>query len=236
MRLPARLSLVALVAGAIAGISAPAAQAAFGVSKFESLSCKENAPEGEPGECNAGTPAQFFTQAGGHPNFGITDFTFNEFGTAGNGVKTIRIDLPVGFSTNPQALPLCSMKDFEANLGKAEASHCPASSEAGVQEITVALPGPTLVTLTGTVYNLEPAFGLPLEFGIDIPLPSSDSTCTPSWKAASAGTRKQKPPKRGSRRATTTSTSRSKSRKAFPKAKYRSRARASYSTATPAAD
>ena len=171
MRLPARLSLVALVAGAIAGGSAPAAQAAFGVSRFESLTCKENAPEGKPEECNAGTPAQFFTQAGGHPNFGITDFAFNEFGTAGNGVKAIRIDLPVGFTTNPQALPLCSMKDFEANLGKAEASHCPASSEAGVQELTGVLPGPIFVTLTGKVYNLEPAFGLPLEFGIDIPRP-----------------------------------------------------------------
>ena len=166
------MSLVALVVGAIAGVSAPSAPAAFGVSKFESLTCKENAPEGAPEECNASTPAsQLFAQAGGHPNFGVTDFTFNQFGTAGNGVRTIRIDLPIGFSTNPQALPLCSTKDFEANFGEAEASHCPTSSEAGVQEITVVLPGPTFVTLTGTVYNLEPAFGIPLEFGIDIPVP-----------------------------------------------------------------
>jgi hypothetical protein len=171
MRFHARISLLVLVIAGIAGVSAPAARAAFGVSRFESLTCTENAPEGAPKECSAGTPAQFFTQAGGHPNFGITDFTFNEFGTAGNGVKAIRIDLPVGFSTNPQALPLCSMKDFEANLGKAEASHCPKSSEAGVQEITVVLPGPTFVTLTGTVYNLESALGLPLEFGIDLPVP-----------------------------------------------------------------
>ncbi len=171
MRLHARISLLALVVGAIAGVSAPAAQAAFGVSKFESLTCTENSAEGVPGECNAGTPAQLFAQAGGHPNFGVTDFTFNDFGTAGNGVKTIRTDLPVGFSTNPQALPLCSMTDLEANLGKAEASHCPKSSEAGVQEITLVLPGPTFVTVTGTVYNLEPSFGLPLEFGIDVALP-----------------------------------------------------------------
>ena len=145
------------------------ANAAFGLTAFQALSCKENGPEGEPGECNAGTPSKLFTQAGGHPNFGITDFTFNELGTAGDGVKTIRTDLPVGFSTNPQALPLCSLQDFEANAGKfADPSHCPKSSEAGIQEITVTLAGPTLVTLTGKVFNLEPAYGLPLEFGIDI--------------------------------------------------------------------
>jgi hypothetical protein len=152
----------------IGGASAPVAHGAFGVSSFEALSCAENAPEGAAGECNAGTPAQLFTQAGGHPDFGITDFSLNEFGTAGDGVKAIRIDVPVGFTTNPQALPTCSMSDFEANLGKLEASHCPKSSVAGVQEITITLPGPKFLTLTGTVYNLEPAFGLPLEFGIDI--------------------------------------------------------------------
>ena len=158
MRFDSRMALLALTVGAIIGISAPVAGASFGVSTFQALSCKENAPEGEAGECNAGTPSQFFTQAGGHPDFGITDFSFNESGTAGDGVKTIRTDLPVGFSTNPQALPLCSLQDFEANTGKfADPSHCPQSSEAGTQEITVALPGPTLVTLTGKVFNLEPA-------------------------------------------------------------------------------
>ncbi len=90
---------------------------------------------------------------------------------AGNGVKTIRTDLPVGFSTNPQALPQCSMTDFAANLGKAEASHCNANTQAGVQEITLILPGPEVKTLTGKVYNLVPANGLPLEFGIDVTLP-----------------------------------------------------------------
>ncbi|MGD0453409.1 MAG: hypothetical protein ABSB69_07410 [Solirubrobacteraceae bacterium] len=86
-------------------------------------------------------------------------------------MKAIRTDLPVGFSTNPEALPQCSLADFAANLGKNEASHCNANTEAGVQEITLLLPGPTVVTLTGTVYNLVPATGLPLEFGIDIALP-----------------------------------------------------------------
>ena len=142
MRVHARVVLLALVTSAIVAVSAPAAQAAFGVSKFEALDCKENAPEGKPGECSAATPGQFFTQAAGHPNWGITDFTFNELGTAGNGVKSIRTDLPVGFSTNPQALPQCNLVDFNANLGKAEANHCNSNAESGTQEITIVLPGP----------------------------------------------------------------------------------------------
>ena len=215
MRLPARIPLVALLAvAAIAGASAPAASAAFGVSNFESLTCKENAPEGAPEECNAGTPAQLFTQAGGHPNFGITDFTFNEFGTAGNGVKTIRTDLPVGFSTNPQALPLCSMTGLRSQPRQSpKPSHCPTSSASrrtgnhgrparshvrdadgnGLQPRTCLRP-------PARVRHRHPA-----------PIPWRHPPPLASWKAASAGTRKRKPPKRKSRRATTTSTSRSKS-------------------------
>lgn len=172
MRFHARLALLATVAIALIAASAPAAaQAAFGVEKLEALTCTENEPEGKPKECSTATPAQFFTQAAGHPNFGVTDFKLNEFGTAGNGVKTIRTDLPVGFATNPQALPQCALSDFEANLDKAEANHCGASTEAGTQELTIVLEGPTFVTLTGKVFNLNPAPGLPLEFGIDVALP-----------------------------------------------------------------
>ena len=89
----------------------------------------------------------------------------------GDGVKTIRTDLPVGFATNPQALPECAQEDFKANLLKPEPSHCNASTRSGTQEITVVLPGPEVKTLVGNVYSLVPAKGLPLEFGIDIPLP-----------------------------------------------------------------
>lgn len=174
MRSHVRVLLLALMVCAIAGASAPvAAQAAPGVAKFESLTCKENEPEGGAKECNASTPAQFFTQAGGHPNFGITDFSLNveEFVGPGNGVKSIRTDLPVGFSTNPEALPRCSQADFAANLGKAEESHCPASSEAGLQEITLEIAPKVPFTLTGKVYNLEAPYGMGLELGIDLPLP-----------------------------------------------------------------
>jgi hypothetical protein len=173
MRFHARVSLLALLVGTLVFVSAPAvAQAAFGISKFEALSCSENEPEGEPEECSASTPSEFFTQAGGHPNFGITDFTFNNNGLEGNGVKSIRTDVPVGFSTNPQALPMCTLAEFEANLDLPEASHCPAASEAGTQEASVILCCGKFPTLEGKVYNLVPAKGLPLEFGIDLTLPA----------------------------------------------------------------
>jgi hypothetical protein len=174
MRSHARISLLALLATVLVVFALPAAaQAAPGIAKFEALSCNENKPEGVSGECSNSTPAQFFKQAGGHPNFGITDFSLNyaEFEGPGNGVKSIRTDLPIGFSTNPEALPRCSQADFAANFGKAEESHCPASSQAGTQEITLLLPGPTVLTLTGKVYNLVPPQGLGLEFGTDVALP-----------------------------------------------------------------
>lgn len=171
MRSQVRYSLLALVAVAIVAVSAPAAQAAFGAEKFFAGNCLEAA------DCTAATlPAKLFTQAAGHPPIGVTDFTLNEFGLVGNGVKTIRTDLPPGISTNPQALPLCTLALFEANDHKPEPNHCDAKTIVGEQTIRVVTKGPptveTAVLPTGTQYNLEPAPGVPLEFGIDIPLPA----------------------------------------------------------------
>ena len=85
-----RLVLLVAVMGLGALFFAPGAHAAFGIEKWESLTCKENSDTpkvgeapiiGEPplakdpGQCTAGTESKFFTQAAGHPNFGITDFT-----------------------------------------------------------------------------------------------------------------------------------------------------------------
>ena len=70
MRLRARSWLLIVLTGALVALAAPsAAQAAPGIAKFEALTCTENEPEGGAKECNASTPAQFFKQAGGHPNY-----------------------------------------------------------------------------------------------------------------------------------------------------------------------
>jgi hypothetical protein len=174
MSFRARLWVIALVVGMGLMVAAPAAQGAFGVERFYSLTCNENEPEGEPEECNPEVPEEFYKQAGGHPNFGITDLTFKGLGLEGNGVKSIRTDLPVGFATSPQALPECTQEDFAANLFKAEESHCNPNTQAGTQEVTIIVENvkkePEVVTYTGKVYNLVPAPGLPLEFGIDTPI------------------------------------------------------------------
>ena len=100
------------------------ANAAFGIENWESLTCSENSdtPEvgeapivGEPplaqdaGQCTGATAGKFFTQAAGHPNFGITDFTLNTFTAAGafgfpeGFVKKIVVNTPEGLSVNPEA-------------------------------------------------------------------------------------------------------------------------------------
>lgn len=175
MRSRVRVSLVALLVGAFVVVLAPGvAQAAFGVEKgaFYSLACSENGAIKAAKECNPSTPAEFFKQAGGHPNFGITDFTLNEDGLSGNGIKSVRTDLPVGFSTNPEALEQCPIGVFEANNGTTEENKCSKNSEAGTQEVEVVVGEaggkPIIAPLVGQVFNLVPKEGLPLEFGIDV--------------------------------------------------------------------
>jgi hypothetical protein len=154
MRSHVRYSLLALVVGALVAVSAPAAQAEFKATGFESLTCKVPDTSG----CS-----ELFMQAAGHPDFGITDFTFNEAWLEGgnDGIKVIRTDLPVGFSTNPQALPQCSLTEFNKD-------ECSPGTKAGSQEVTVFFGG-AFHEATGTVFNLVPEEGIPLEFGIHIP-------------------------------------------------------------------
>src|ERR1700679_2060735 len=90
-----RLLLVLAVGVLGALFVASIANAAVGVQKWESLTCKENAdlpttlgvPEEkieselpDPTEqCTGETSAKLFTQAGGHPNYGITDFKIDTY-------------------------------------------------------------------------------------------------------------------------------------------------------------
>src|SRR5947199_6231408 len=49
------------------------------------------------------------TQAGAHPFEGVTRFTFNSAGGFPDGnVRNIRVDLPPGLISNPQATTLCT--------------------------------------------------------------------------------------------------------------------------------
>jgi hypothetical protein len=152
------LLLVLAVAVLGAAFVAPAANAAVGVQKWESLTCKENtdlpavlgAPEPgieaslapSPGQCLGSTPERQFTQAAGHPNFGITDFrldTYKNFQGVGgfptSFLKDIVVDTPEGLSVNPEALPQCAIAAFEE-------AKCPGNTLVGINYLTVAAQTP----------------------------------------------------------------------------------------------
>lgn len=160
------MPLVAALACVVAmAASAAPALGAFGVQEhnFEAGTCVNKTCTYESVEAN---PGEAYTQAAGHPPWGITGFELNsKEGLLGQrepegALKRIRVDVPSGLAADPQALPACSDAQFSANS-------CPADTEAGTTEL-VAFDGVNDLTVTGTVYNLEPRPNLPLLFGIDV--------------------------------------------------------------------
>jgi hypothetical protein len=157
------ISTAVSVAALVFALTAPAADAAFGVSKWEAGTCKTDAPK-----CTYASPStQFFTEAAGHPPIGLTDFVFNTTGGApdGEGVKDVRVDLPEGLNVDPQAVPQCAVTTFETN-----ASAC-AASQVGNSEVTSELLGVPVGPLPFPVYNLDPPQGVPALFGFTVGLP-----------------------------------------------------------------
>ena len=82
-------------------------------------------------------------------------------------------------STNPQAVTKCSQADFGAPGSASEVapgtflkSNCPASSEIGINNVTVAVGAEVPFPLEGKVYNLEQAPGSKLSslFGVALNL------------------------------------------------------------------
>lgn len=159
----ARVWLVALLACTASGATAPAAQGAgFGVEEknFEAGTCNVSSCTYASVEANHG---EAYTQAAGHPPYGLTGFEFNSNETLagrepiGN-VRRVRVDIPPGLAADPEALPECAVKSFEEDT-------CPADTQVGEDQLTVFLALADM-QLTATVYNLQPPPGLPLEFGI----------------------------------------------------------------------
>lgn len=188
--------LVTAAAFFVLAAGASNAQAAFGIANWESLTCKENTDtpgvgetttpalpplEQSPGQCHTiregesalekeATEEKWFTQAAGHPPFGVTDFTLNTLtGIGAEGfpdgfVKDIVVETPEGLSVNPEAAPQCPLATAEANI-----LTCPPTSIVGTNYLTVAVkaPGPECVPkcpqvrAAVPVYNVEPFFGTP---------------------------------------------------------------------------
>jgi len=185
---------------------------------WQAGTCYENQVEEDPTKtdltkpfCSAETPGLFFTQAGGHPPFGFDQYIVRHE-TVVPGViepliedpsdplpfedrvlKTERVDLPPGFTENPQSSPKCSQEDFE-NIVIIEGQPrripaCDPSTIVGREEVWLvvntanAVPGPSPGTFLpkgfvippeaakGTrvpVYSLEPNAGEPARLGFVI--------------------------------------------------------------------
>ncbi len=187
MRSHVRFALLAPLIGAIFAISAPAAQAAFGVESLFASNCQEAATCTKAS--TEGNHSEIFTQAAGHPPQGVTDFTlkhhviqtlpFTAEGPEGN-VKNIRTDVGPGESTNPESVPKCSVANFTGTeIEPAPKVHaftepkCP-GSEIGTNIVHVVLEPATGVfknyVLEGKMYNLEQPEGMASYFGIALSL------------------------------------------------------------------
>jgi hypothetical protein len=123
-------------------------------------------------ECSPARPDLFFTQAAGHPPTGFTQIIVKH-GPPGEtpvgDLKTVRVDLPVGLSVNPQATPWCKLEPGQSP------STCPPTSQVGTSAISasavsvVGLPLGTRFDLPPVpVYNIEPLNGEPARFGFEV--------------------------------------------------------------------
>lgn len=189
-----RVWLLGAVACAIVAFSATSAQAAgFGVGKFVAANCKVGHPEcGE--EPLLGPYSAFpkepslteareagYTQAAGHPAYGITAFSINTIGSIPEATPTglvthIRTDVAPGVSTNPEAVKQCTMAEFdghEAAPGVFTEPECSAETEIGINKVIVYL-GPSVTPkdapLEGKVYNVVPPNGDASLFAVAVSL------------------------------------------------------------------
>jgi hypothetical protein len=141
---------------------------------FQAGTCTTDEPP-----CSELTLGQFYTQAGGHPPIGFTQYLIRHTETTGNvepagipipvspieepkegrTIKTLRVDLPPGLTVNPQATPKCSQEDFEA-IGEIPGSGgmmgrvptCDKSTIVGREEVTL------VVNTAGVVPAPSPPF------------------------------------------------------------------------------
>jgi hypothetical protein len=163
MRYAARIATLGALAGAALLVIAPAA-GAFEVSKWEAGTCKV-------ATCTDSSTADFYTQAAGHPAFGITDFEFKYKEALGakepeGNVEDVRVDLPPGLAVNPEAT---KVQCAEAQLEKFE---CPTESQVGEDQATgtaeLLLGIKTTVEEKFPVYNMQRKPGQPARFGVEI--------------------------------------------------------------------
>ena len=189
--------LVLISAFLVFALGASSAQAEFGIASWEALTCNTDVSEGGEGNwAENGEPcvdtdpeARFYTQAAGHPPFGINAFLMNQVGGfpdyPDGYLKETRTELPVGLGVNPQATPQCTVKQLSEVVaaGPPIATKCTTEvpgSLIGVNYFTSFSKGPappagTEVTVPAYVYNIEtpadpesPYYGAPSLAGFNV--------------------------------------------------------------------
>jgi len=114
-------------------------------------------------------PSEFFSQAGGHPKYGVNAFLMNQTGGSPNlpdgFIKRTKVELPEGLGVNPQATPQCTVKQLSEPVSAGPPVLTKCSTEVpgsfiGVNYLTTLAPGPvppagTEITIPALVYNIE---------------------------------------------------------------------------------
>jgi hypothetical protein len=197
------VACAATVACTAMALAAPAAEAAgFGVERFVAAnciqsheSCGEEAGTTYPKEPTLAEAREAgYTQAAGHPPWGVTAFKVNTEGKpfpnevpagigAGGVVAHVRTDVAPGVSTNPVAVEECSIeefvgKEFVPGSGFFEASKCATKTEIGEDKVVVWLgtePSPLGgdLPIHGEAYNLVPPTGRSSDFGVALEVPKA---------------------------------------------------------------
>jgi hypothetical protein len=152
-----RLTAALTLALALAALSAVPAQAAFGLNGFDVHFEEEN-----------GSPA---TKAGSHPFAMETIFDIN-FHEEEPGVfapdeelKSLEVELPVGFAGNPTAMPTCTRAQFLKLDPETSTPACPDKTAVGVVVPKIINPG---YGAPRAVFNLERPPGTAAEIGFVI--------------------------------------------------------------------
>lgn len=146
-------------------------------SPWQAGTCDADPPP--PGQCSVATSPLFYEDAGGHPPKGFTQIIVNKekveiippivaFERPVGNLRTVRVDLPVGLTVNPQASP--EQCDLEPGESPAECAGRAPFSKVGVSEIeaTHQDTGLTPPPLHADVYNIVPEDGEPARFGFSL--------------------------------------------------------------------
>lgn len=176
-----------LLAVAFAATLAPAARAGFGARSFEAGTCRNDTCTYASVKGNSG---EAYTQAAGHPPWGITTFELNSHSVApvgsavaqepeGGALKRIRVDVPRGLAGDPEALPQCSRGTFDAG-------GCAAATQVGTTEMT-AYAYVSAESLPTILEKLPLGLGelpigkgtLPGTVGVDLPISGKVFNLTP---------------------------------------------------------